>query len=326
MGKSGVLLMGFGGPDSLDAVGPFMRNLMGREPSPELIERVQRRYLAIGGSSPLREIAVVMAGKLEEQLAERGADVPVRVGMRYWHPFIEEGLTSLAEEGCDRVVLVSLSPFESKVASGAYREAISAAAEELAHIEFVEAPLISTLPSFVDYLAGGVAVALEDLEPNEGAILAFTAHSLPESDLAEGDPYVAGLRQVAEALAEKLGLALGHEGAGGNIFEEFRAYGSSDKPRAWFLVYQSKGQKPGPWLGPDLDDLIDAAAASSVTAIVACPIGFATDHMETLYDLDIVAADKAISADLEFVRSPVPNDADSLVADIAGAVLPLLNA
>lgn len=323
MTKTGVLLMGFGGPDSLEAVGPFMCNLMGREPSEELVERVCARYLAIGGSSPLPEIAASIAAKLEVALAENGSPMPVRTGMRYWDPFIPDSLSELKELGCERIILVSLSPFESKVASGAYREAVTAASEELGGLEFVEAPLISELPEFVDFLAGGTAVALEDLQPNDGAIIVFTAHSLPESDLVDGDPYVAGLQKVAQAVAEKLGLAVGHDGAGGNVFDEFRAFGSSAQPRAWFLAYQSKGQRPGAWLGPDIDDLIDAAANSPVTALVVCPIGFATDHMETLYDLDVVAAGRALDADLEFVRAPVPNDDDSLVAAVAGAIAAL---
>jgi ferrochelatase len=319
MSRTGVLVTGFGGPDSLDAVGPFMCNLMGREPSDELVERVCRRYLAIGGSSPLPETAGSIAVKLSELLSDEEGAWPVEVGMRYWHPFIEDALGRLKAVGCERVVIVSLSPFESKVATDAYREAITSAAAEL-ELEIIEAPLVSQLPDYSGYFASSIAAALEDIEPNEGAIVAFTAHSLPESDLVDDDPYVKGLERVATDVAEQLGLEPGHECAGEDMFETFRAFGNHSAPRAWYLVYQSKGERPGQWLGPDLDELIDACAESEVRALVVCPVGFFTDHMETLYDLDIVAAERALAADLEFVRAPVPNDYDALMAAIAEAV------
>lgn len=324
MPRTGVLITGFGGPDSLDAVVPFMTNLMGREPSPELAERIRRRYLAIGGSSPLVPIASSLAGKLESAFAEMGLEVPVRIGMAYWHPLVADGLAELVALGCTRVVTLSLSPYESKASSGACRDAVAAAVGAFDGLEIVEAPLISELPEFVDYLAGGCATAITDLEPSEGAIVAFTAHSLPETDLVDDDPYVAGLRRTAESVAQVLGMREGHEGAGEGMLGDFRAYGTTEYPRAWFLVYQSKGARGGEWLGPDLDELIEAASDSLVTALIVCPIGFVTDHMETMYDLDIDAAGKALDAGLEFKRSPVPNDEPSLVAGIVKAVAPLI--
>ena len=324
MATTGVLLLGFGGPDSLDAVRPFMCNLMDREPSDELVSKVCMRYLAIGGASPLPLIAAEMASGLETRLADRGHPVPVRVGMRYWHPFIDVAFRELLELGCDRIVTVSLSPFESKAASGAYREALEVVRASHPGIEIVEAPLVSELEAFVDFMAGGTAVAIEDIEPSEGAIVVFTAHSLPEADLEDDDPYVEGLQRTAQAIATKLGMGEGRKGAGEAVFGDFRAFGSDEPPRAWFLVYQSKGQRPGAWLEPNLDELIDAAAASEVKALVVTPIGFLTDHMETLYDLDIVAADRALLADLEWMRSPVINEAPQVLDAIADSLGELL--
>ncbi|PKQ15226.1 MAG: ferrochelatase [Actinobacteria bacterium HGW-Actinobacteria-7] len=320
---TGVLLTGFGGPDSIASVAPFMCNLMGKEPSEELVQRVCRRYLAIGGSSPLTEIAGEIASELHEQLTKLGKDIPVAVGMRYWDPYIRDGLVQLKAHGCDRVVTVSLSPFESKVAHGAYREAIAAATAEIGGLEVVEAPLVSSLNAFADYFAGAISVALTDIEPNEGAIVVFTAHSLPESDLDPDDPYVTGLIHTANSIAETMGMGAGKKGVKQAVLPGFSAFGCDEQPRAWFLVYQSKGNRPGPWLGPDLDELIDVAAASGVKALVVCPIGFMTDHMETLYDLDIVAADKALEADLEFIRVPVPNQHMILMESVAKMVADL---
>lgn len=323
MARTGVLLTGFGGPDSLDAVGPFMANLMGREPSEELLARVRTRYLAIGGASPLPGIAREIAGKLGEAFEGEGHDIVVGVGMRYWQPYIGDTLTLLKEAGCDRVITLSLSPFESKVAQESYREAIAEAAGPLG-IEIVEAPLVSTLDEYASYYAGATAVAIEDMQPNQGAIVVFSAHSLPLGDLDEDDPYVAGLERVASAVAHKLGLEPGEHGAGDPVLPGFSTFGSAATPRAWFLVYQSKGNRPGGWLGPDLDDLIDVAAESEVAGLVVAPIGFVTDHMETLYDLDIVAADRAVEKGLEFVRVPAPNMHDTLVQAMVRTVADLL--
>ncbi len=243
--------------------------------------------------------------------------------MRYWDPYIADAMQALKDAGCERIVTVSLSPFESKVAVHKSCEVVDEVAEALG-VEIVEAPLVGTLPDFDEYLAAATAYALSQLEPNDNALVAFTAHSLPLSDLQENDPYVAGLERTAQAIAERLGLAPGTEGAGGPIFESFRAFGSMAPPRGWLLVYQSKGARPGGWLEPDLDELIDACVDGGVPALVVCPIGFLTDHMETLYDLDVVAADKALTAGLEFVRAPVPNDDDGVVAAIAEMVEQLL--
>jgi len=324
MPKTGVILLGFGGPDSLDSVEPFMCNLMGRQPSDELVERVCRRYLTIGGKSPLLGIAIEMAEGIAAHLAADGFEVPVRVGMRYWAPFIDEAVEGLVAQGCTRIVTLSLSPFESKVAHGAYREALAAALESHPEVELIEAPLVSSLDHYVEFFAMSTAGALEELDDNQGAVLAFTAHSLPESDLVDADPYVAGLQSVAQQVAARLGLEPGVPEAGEQTFARFRSFGCAIPPRAWFLVYQSKGQKPGEWLGPQIEDLIDAAAATEASAIVVVPIGFATDHMETMYDLDVVAADRALLADLEFVRAAVPNADDGFLLAVADSIKHLL--
>lgn len=325
MARTGVMLVGFGGPDSLDAVGPFMCNLMGEEPSDELVQRVCGRYLAIGGKSPLVEIAADMAKALQDSLDALGHDVPVVVGMRYWHPFIGDAFDHLVSLGCDRIVTVSMSPFESKVAHGAYREALAEASAAVGGVEVIEAPLVSELEDYTEFFAMSAASALDDLQPSEGALVAFTAHSLPVDDVVEGDPYVAGLRRVATIIAERMGMEPGGQGSGLTLAGGFDAFGSMLPPRTWFLVYQSQGQRPGGWLSPSIDDLIDAAATSTdYTSIVVVPIGFMTDHMETLYDLDIVAADRAMQADLGFVRAAVPNDNERLMKAVAESVSKLL--
>jgi protoporphyrin/coproporphyrin ferrochelatase len=324
MARTGIILLGFGGPDSLDAVGPFMCNLMGREPSPELVERVQGNYRVIGGSSPLADIAERIAAELEADLADRGHEVPVRVGMRYWDPLICDALADLAEQGCDRVITVSLSPFETKVASGAYRTAIAEAleADGVADVEVIEAPLASELPEFARFYAEELPAAIGSIESDP--VVVFTAHSLPVADLAEQDPYVNGLRDTADAIASHLGWDVGSDGARGCLGGSVSAFGADGGAQPWVLVYQSKGQRPGEWLGPLLDEVLDAAAAGAARAVVVCPIGFMTDHMETLFDLDYVAGNKAEEAGLEFVRVPTPNEDAVVVGSLAVAVEALL--
>lgn len=321
--KTGVLVTGYGGPDSLDAIGPFMTNLMGKEPSPELLERVTRRYLAIGGASPLNEIARKIAEAINEALVESGTSVPVAMGMAYWDPYIGGALRALKNEGCDRVLAVSLSAFESRIAHGTYRRHMEEAAREIGGLEIVEVPLVSEFDEYSLFFASSVAVALQDIEPNEGIILVFSAHSLPHGDLVDDDPYISGLRRVANSVALKLGLSEGADAAS-PLLGGLETFGSSEPPRPWFLAYQSKGNRPGEWLGPDLDDIIEAVAGTEVKGMVVCPIGFMTDHMETMYDLDIAAAGKALDADLEFVRAPVPNEHPMVIDAIAKKIIDMI--
>jgi ferrochelatase len=324
--RTGVLLVGFGGPDSIESVRPFMCELMGREPSDESVDEVCMRYLAIGGKSPLPEIADAIATALSERLAgESGRPVPVLVGMRYTEPFISDAVGMLLGAGVTRVVLLTLSPFESKVTHGAYREALATALGSHPKVELVEAPLIGTLDSFAELAAASAMSSLERLDPPTGALVVFTAHSLPLSDLTDDDPYIAGLKSVVDRIAEYLGYDAGRDGEGEPLLPGISTYGSvGGATQPWVMAYQSKGKRGGEWLGPDLDEVIDAAHASGAKSVVAVPIGFVTDHLETLYDLDIMAADRALQLDMEFVRGPVANDHEHLIAGLAEAILPLL--
>ncbi|MBW6467937.1 MAG: ferrochelatase [Coriobacteriia bacterium] len=320
-----VMIVGFGGPDCLDSVQPFMCNLMGYEPSDELVERVRLRYLTIGGSSPLTAIAGELANKLEAKLAEGGHEVPVVLGMRYWDPLISDTLRGLHAHGFRKVIVVSLSPFESKVATGAYREALDEAAEDLPGMELVEAPLLHTLSGFGGLLVGGAAEALTEVKDHGPALLVFTAHSLPVEDLDDEDPYVPALRGVVDRIVSILQMEPGGELDGTDPrLAGVKAYGSLEEPQSWVMAFQSKGNRPGEWLGPDVDDVVDAAIAGGFKSIVVAPVGFATDHMETLYDLDVVLAGRVLEADIEFARAGVPNSDELLVDSIAEVIEPLL--
>ncbi|MDZ4168009.1 MAG: ferrochelatase [Coriobacteriia bacterium] len=317
MPRTGVLITGFGGPDSLDAVAPFMCNLMGREPAPELVERVCARYEAIGGSSPLVRIAGELAEGVSAALAEAGESMPVEVGMRYWEPYVEDAIARLAASGVERIVTMALSAYETKVTHGEYRAAVDEALAARPGVTAVEAPLLSALPVFTELHAQAAADALAVLNVPDAPVV-FSAHSLPEADVADDDAYVRGLEECAERVAAVLGL---HAGASDTVmFPGVIAYGSAAGPRPWLVAYQSKGARGGEWLGPDIDDVIDAIGAAGRGGVLVVPLGFATDHMETLYDLDIVARDRADAAAVAFARSAVPNADPRFVAAIAAAV------
>ncbi len=298
MTRSGVLLTAFGGPDSLAACGPFMRNLMGREPSEEQLTRVRSRYQAIGGCSPLPAVVARIAEALG---AEMGPDVPVAAGMRYSEPSIATALETLAGRGVARAVMLSLSPFESKVASGAYRSAAATASASLG-IELVEAPHLGGTEGFWSAHAGACSDALSGLgwAGYENPAVLMSAHSLPLEDLTADDPYVSGLAECAQQVAHRAGL--------------------SEAGTPWGLWYQSKGNRPGEWMGPLLEEGLESARRGGHDAVAVCPIGFLTDHMETVYDLDIEFALEVSAAGLGFARAAVPNDSPAMVRVMREAV------
>jgi ferrochelatase len=318
--RTGILLTAFGGPDCLESVGPFMCNLMGREPAPEIVGRAQKKYESIGGCSPLPARTAEIADALQSRLRSDGHDVVVRVGMRYWHPMIAESYDSLVADGASRIVQVSLSPFESAVSSGAYRSAVAEAAQGHPAVEIVEAASFFDAEGFVAGLADGARSAIDALS-GQRALIVFTAHSLPIADI-EADPrYVEQLRATTAAVVARLGLPAGAVDT--EVLPGMLVYGhAGDRP--WLFSYQSRGMTPGIWLDPQIEEVMDAAGSAGFEAVAVCPIGFGTDHMETLYDLDVVAARRAADAGLEFSRGAVPNASPAMIDALASRITPLL--
>lgn len=323
MERVGILLTAFGGPDSLESVGPFMARFMGREPSAAIVASAQEKYRAIGGSSPLPGVAAQIAAALERHLRAAGHGVAVRTGMRYWEPSIPSAIDELVTAGAHRIVMVSLSAFESRVTCEAYRGAAFAAAGDTELNEVCEAPVLHRAPQYRDFFGHACAHALDAIAARRPLVV-MTAHSLPLDDVDENDPYSAGLREVSDAVAAIAGLAEGGEFEGDDRLPGIAAFGALEGPVAWLLAFQSKGARGGEWLGPDLRSVMEAAAASGYDAVVVVPIGFAIDHMETLWDLDIDAVGRADSLGLRFLRTQVPNADDSFIDALTWAVEPLL--
>lgn len=348
MSRQGVLLVAFGCADCLDAVEPFMCSLMGREAPAAAVDAAKRRYLAIGGSSPLPAIAEALASQLERELSglPRGEDVdddedeglglstpkshrlpdakvriPVEVGMRHSEPSIERAIARLATRGVTDLVWVSLSPFDAEATIGSYRREVERAAAARGIERVSEAGSYHHSDPFVAAHAEALNEQLHGIDILQNrVIVVFTAHSLPVADIEADPTYVAQLQETAAAVAAGTGLG---DPSGFEALPGIEAYGGPGVTAPWLLAFQSKGRS-GEWLGPDLDEVIDSAAVNGYAAVIVCPIGFATDHLETLYDIDVMAADRTLLADMEFARSTVPNDGPHMVAALAGAVRPLL--
>ena len=283
-----VLLMAYGGPESLDEVEPYLLDVRGGRPtSPQLVQEIKERYAQIGGRSPLRRLTEAQAAGVQRALGERFA---VYVGMRHWHPYIRDVVARIAAEGHTRVVGVVLAPHYSTMSVGAYEKQLLAAAGRL------DTTLVQSWadnPKFLDAVAGRVVQALQRF-PSPGAVqVLFTAHSLPERVLASGDPYPAELRTSAAAVARRTGLA------------------------SWQLAFQSAGATPEPWLGPEAGAVMTELAGKGHRAFLIVPIGFVCDHVEVLYDVDIVYQALARRLGVQLERTASLNDDPLLVGAVA---------
>ena len=289
-----VLLMAYGGPASLDEVEPYLRDVRGGRPTaPEFVQEIMQRYARIGGRSPIRELTEAQAAGVRRALAkdERFA---VYVGMRHWHPYIRDVVERIVADGHRRVVGIVLAPHYSAMSVGAYEKQLLEAASGR-----LEPALVRSWgdhPNFLDAVAGRVAQALQRF-PAPGAVqVLFTAHSLPERILATGDPYPDELKASAAAVAQRAGLA------------------------AWRLAYQSAGATPEPWLGPEAGALMTELAGRGHRAFLIVPIGFVCDHVEVLYDVDVVYRELAGRLGVRLERTTSLNDDPLLVGGLAEIV------
>jgi protoporphyrin/coproporphyrin ferrochelatase len=297
-----VLAMAYGtpaGPEELEAYYTHIRR--GRPPTPELLAELRRRYEAIGGHSPLLELTRAQVAGLERALAKAGhPDVPVALGMKHAAPFIEDTVAELASGGARQILGLVLAPHYSHLSVGEYTERARAAAATAA-----TQPAVSVVrswhlaPGYLDFLSAALKDALRALpaEAGAGAHVLFTAHSLPARILDDHDPYPAQLRETAAAVAARTGL------------------------ERWSVAWQSAGRTPEPWLGPDVLEALGELAAADVGAVVVCPAGFVTDHLEVLYDLDIEASARARELGLAFARTASPNANPRLLRALARVVL-----
>lgn len=280
---SGVLLTAHGSVENLEELPGFLTRIRhGRPPPPELVREVQRRYEAIGGS-PLLAITERQAALLSARLG-----LPVFVGMRLSSPGLADALNDALALGVRRLCVLPLAPFSVHV----YAEAAQRAGEAFtADLELVTVAPFGSSKELVQAHASAIRRALASR--SGGSVeLVLTAHSLPASVIAAGDPYQREFEASAAAIAEELG-------------------------RPAHVAYQSQGFGGGAWLGPDLKSVLESVRARGSERVMIAPVGFLADHVETLYDLDIEAKAWASELGLELTRVPALNAAPELVEALA---------
>jgi len=261
-----VLLLAHGAPERVQDVPEYLGFVRsGRPVSPQMVEEISHRYAAIGGSSPLRHWTQVQAEALEKLLG-----IPVSYGMRNWHPFIRETMDRIRESGAERLAAICLAPQYSKMSVGFYfRRTQEAKVDAGVTAEIVWAKSYHDSPLLIEAFA-------EKLRPfAAGRKVLFTAHSLPEKALAEADPYERECRATAALVAAAAGVA------------------------GWDFAFQSQGMTEDRWLGPTVESTLDRYAAEGIREVVLHPIGFVCDHVEVLFDVDMLfkgyAAERGIA-------------------------------
>jgi ferrochelatase len=315
--RTGVVLFQLGGPDSLDAVEPFLYNLfsdpdiidfplarLARQPLARLIaanraKKVQHHYAEIGGRSPIRELTAQQARALEDELRPV-LDACVVVAMRYWHPLTPEAMDRLAAARVEQIVLLPLYPQYSSTTTGSSLKEWNrhAARRGFDRIPTRVIPQFYDHPGYVDSLVGQINRTLSRFDRPETVHLVFSAHNVPASVAAAGDPYPAQISATVQLVMQRGGW-----------------------PSPSHLCYQSKvgGAR---WLDPSLHDTIENLAASGAKRLLVIPVAFVSDHVETLGEINIEAREKAMACGIEqFEMMPGLNDSPCFIRALADLVL-----
>ena len=314
--RLGVVLFQLGGPDSLDAVEPFLFNLfsdpdiidfpfarLARQPLARLVARnragkVKKHYAEIGGASPLIELTRRQAVALEQELSTCIA-ARVFVAMRYWHPLTEEAVAAVARERFDHLVLLPLYPQYSRVTTGSslneWNRRYQGAGN---HLPVAVIPHFFQHPLYLDALAENINQSLTRFPVGAEVHLLFSAHGVPESVIQEGDPYQEQTEATVRLVME---------------------CGGWSNPSS--LCYQSK-VGPGRWLGPMLHSTLERLRAGGSRNVLVIPISFVTDHIETLHEIDLEAREQAARLGFSrFEMMPALNDSPAFIRALADLVL-----
>lgn len=292
----GVLVMAYGGPNNLDEVEPYLMDVRGYRPtSPEIIHEVRERYREIGGRSPILERTQAQSNALESALNATGNTFKAFVGMRHWNPFIKDALADMQAQGIERAVGVVMAPHYSRMSIGAYYQKIEEAGSPISFSRIEDWHLQA---DYIRALVDRVCATLKKFpaEVRAEVPVIFTAHSLPEKILEWNDPYPTQLRETVSAVVEKLG-SQPHE-----------------------FAYQSAAISTIPWLGPDAGEVIERFASDGKKYILLCPIGFVCEHVEILYDIDVVYQNLARSLGVHLERIEMLNTAPQMIHGLAALI------
>ncbi|HVL89492.1 MAG TPA: ferrochelatase [Actinomycetota bacterium] len=296
---TGVLLMAYGSPNSIEEIEPYLRDIRGDRPIRDgLLEDLIRRYSAVGVPSPLLDVTLAQAAGIERALSDDG-DYRVFVGMKHWEPWIRQAVEEIDASSVRRVIGVAAAPHYSAMSIGGYAGRVERAMKETgARFTFRMIESWWEQPGYSALVADNLRETMHGWDPADPAThVFFTAHSLPERILAAGDPYRDQLLASAERIAQRAGI------------------------RHWSFAFQSASQTGEPWLGPDLLDALSIFAGDGGRRAAVAPIGFVADHLEILFDIDIEAVEAAGRLGVELRRIPSPNADPRLCRAIADAVL-----
>jgi ferrochelatase len=297
--KTAVLLLAHGSPERPEEVPEFMRRITGGRAVPaSVIEEVQHRYGLIG-ASPLNHWTSRQRALLEQELG-----LSVYVGMRNWSPLISDTLREMAAHEVKRAVVICMAPQNSRTSVGLYRQALQSDGNLPFAIDFIES--WHDHPGLVEAFASELSAAQDQVlgETGKKAPILFTAHSVPERTILEGDPYADQCNTTATLVARKAGL----------------------RPEEWVFAFQSQGMSGGPWIGPTVEEKILALKGAGHVGFLIQPVGFLCDHVEVLYDIDIAFKQFAESHGMRLRRAKSLNGSPLLATALADLVRSRLNA
>ena len=292
--------MAYGTPDKLGDVEPYYTHIRhGKKPTPEEVQNLKERYSIIGGRTPLLEITQSSASKLGQALGSSG--IRVYAGMKHWHPYISEVFPKIVSEENTDLLSIALAPHYSKISIGSYQDAVreaNKAAGEKMRLYFVESWHLNSV--FIDKWCKKVESAVSEhfASKRNGVFYLFTAHSLPERILSWKDPYKDELLATSFKIAEQLGI-------GDSRFD---------------FCFQSAGHTTEPWLGPDILQKLEQLASDGKKTILVIPIGFVSDHLEILYDIDTEAQELAKKLGVDLARTESFNDSSDFIEVLKSVV------
>ncbi|MGI6679304.1 MAG: ferrochelatase [Dehalobacterium sp.] len=298
MVKTGIILLGFGAPRNMSEVEPFITHIFrGKKPPERVIAEMQERYLALGGTSPYFATTCAQGKLLEELIRKRGQNITVHIGMLHSEPFISDTMDQMIQKGIERIIAITLAPFYSKVSTGAYENEIAKKVKSDPNIRVVYLNHWCHHPFFIESWAQKIARSLQGFSHPADVRLVFTAHSLPSDPPEDAACYDKQYQEAVRLIVDKLAH------------------------KKFTVTYQSKGKRPIPWLGPFVEEVIDKLSSKGEEQVLIVPIGFVSDHMETLYDLDIELKNLAKLVKIDLRRISALNDDQKFIQGLAELVL-----
>jgi ferrochelatase len=304
--EMGLLVMAYGTPYQLEDLERYYTHIRrGRKPSAEMIEELRNRYEAIGGISPLAKITAEQADKLEKQLNQEQDEIEFKLylGLKHIEPFIEDAVKQMKEDGIEEAVSIVLAPHFSSFSVQSYNDRAKEEAEKIGGPKITSVESWYDEPRFIDYWGKRIKNIYEQMSPEEeqNSVLIVTAHSLPERIIQSGDPYPSQLQETADMIAERSGV------------------------KNYTVGWQSAGNTPEPWLGPDVQDLTrELYNEHHYKAFVYAPVGFVCDHLEVLYDNDIECRAVTDEVGAKYYRAEMPNAKEEFIDSMSAVILKTL--